>query len=512
MRFTYLWPWWVVVLGLAIMAGITAYGYLRLNRPLSQRFRVLLIGLRILAALVLLICLLEPVLIERKDITPPTNLLVLADTSQSMRLKDVELGGQSSTRLDLVNHILFNPASGFLPTLTDRFDVHLYRFDKQPHQISSEVDSLNPTGGLTDIVTSIDDASKEWRGQLLAGVVLLTDGAHNASTSVVEQVTETQIPIYAVGVGDPEPPRDLKVSRVEASPVAYTEHNVPIRVTVDHTGYSGHQTRISLMMDNQVVDAVPITLTDGTTQTIEFVLTPQEEGIFQYVVSVPVFEGELTAENNTRAFPLKVVKTKLHLLYIEGQPGWEYAFLKRALERDPNIDSTCVILSSKSPNQLRGTLLTRYDRYYPQTTQRSRMPQFPKTLDDLLFYDVLIIGDLRSSTLTPQQQAAIVDFVEKEGKAVIFLGGRKSLGRDGFRKTKLAALLPIVIPPNGCYVRDEDFSLQLTQQGMYHPITHLGDTQAKVEALWRDLPPLPRRLGGFELKGGATTLRRVSIR
>ena len=506
MRFTYLWPWWAVALGLVIMVGITTYGYLRLNRPLSQRFRVLLIGLRILAALVLLICLLEPVLIERKDITPPTNLLVLADTSQSMRLKDVEIAGQSSTRLDLVNRILFNPASQFLPTLTDRFDVHLYRFDKEPHQISGEIDSLDAAGGLTDIATSIDDASKEWRGQLLAGVVLLTDGAHNASTSLVEQVTVTQIPIYTVGVGNPEPPKDLKLSRVEVSPVAYTEHDVPIRVTVDHTGYSGSQTRVSLMMDNQVVDAVPITLTDESKQTVEFTLTPQEEGIFQYVVSVPVLERELTAENNTRVFPLKVVKTKLHLLYIEGQPGWEYAFLKRTLERDPTIDSTCVILSSKSPNQLRGTLLARYDRYYPQTTQRSRMPQFPKTLDDLLFYDVLIIGDLRSSTLSPQQYTAIVDFVERAGKAVIFLGGRSSLGRDGFRKTKLAALLPIVIPATGCYVRDEDFSLQLTQQGLYHPITRLGDTQVKVEALWRDLPPLSRRLGGFTLKGGATTL------
>ena len=506
MRFTYLWPWWAVALGLIIMAGVTAYGYLRLNRPLSQRFRALLIGLRILAAFVLLICLLEPVLIERKDITPPTNLLVLADTSQSMQLKDAELAGQPSTRLDLVNRILFNSASHFLPTLTDRFDVHLYRFDKQSHQISGETSPLEAVGGLTDIATSIDDASKEWRGQLLAGIILLTDGAHNASTSVVEQVTETQIPIYAVGVGDPEPPRDLKLSRVEVSPVAYTEHDVPIRVTVDHIGYSGSQTRISLMMDNQVVDAVPMTLTTEPKQTIEFALNPQEEGIFQYEVSVPVLEGELTAENNTRAFPLKVVKTKLRVLYIEGQPGWEYAFLKRALERDPNIDATCVILSSKSPNQLRGTLLARYNRYYPQTTQRSRIPQFSKTLDDLLFYDVLIIGDLRPSTLTLQQHTAIVDFVEKEGKAVIFLGGRNSLGHDGFRKTKLAALLPIVIPVNGCYVRDEDFSLRLTQQGMYHPITRLGDTQAKVEALWRDLPPLSRRLGGFELKGGATTL------
>ena len=506
MRFTYLWPWWTVVLGLTIMAGITTYGYFRLNRPLSQRFRVLLIGLRILAALVLLICLLEPVLVERKDITPPTNLLVLADTSQSMQLKDVESTGQPLTRLDLVNRVLFNPNSHFLPALADRFDIHLYQFDKQLYQIPKEIDSLNAEGGLTDIATSVYDASKEWRGQLLAGVVLLTDGAHNTSTSVVEKATEAQIPVYAIGIGNPEPPRDLKLSKIQVNPVAYTEHDLPIRVTVHHAGYSGNKTRVSLTMDNQVVAAVPLTLTDEPKQTIEFVLNPQEEGTFQYVVSVPELEGELTSENNTRAFPLKVVKTKLQLLYIDAHPGWEYAFLKRALERDPNIDSTCVILSSKSPDQLRGTLLARYDRYYPQTTQPERVSRFPETLDDLLFYDILIIGDLRSNTLTPQQYTAITDFVEKEGKAVIFLGGRNSLGRDGFKNTPLAALLPIVIPVNGCFVRDEDFTLQLTQQGMYHPITRLEDTQAKIEALWRDLPPVSRRLGGFELKGGATTL------
>lgn len=506
MRFTYLWPWWVVVLGLIIMVGITAYGYLRLNRPLSQRFRALLIGLRILAALVLLSCLLEPVLIERKDITPPTNLLVLADTSQSMQLKDVELAGQASARLDLVNHLLFDPTSHFLPTLADRFDIHLYQFDKQSYQIANEINSLDTVGGLTDIATSIYGAAKEWRGQLLAGVVLLTDGAHNASTSVVERVTEVQVPIYAIGTGDPAPLRDLKLSRIEVNPVAYTEHDLPIRVTVHHVGYSGTQTRVSLMMDNQVVDAVPLTLTDEPKQTVEFVLTPQEEGTFQYVVYVPELEGELTTENNTRAFPLKVVKTQLKLLYIEGRPSWEYAFLKRVLERDPNIDPTCVILSSRSLNQLRGTVLVDYNRYYPQTTQPEQVSRFPETVEDLLFYDILIIGDLSPNTLTSQQHTAIVDFVEKEGKAAIFLGGRNSLGRDGLKKTPLAALLPITIPANGCFVREEEFSLHLTQQGMYHPITRLEDTQAKVEALWRDLPPLSQHLGGFELKGGATTL------
>jgi hypothetical protein len=66
--------------------------------------------------------------------------------------------------------------------------------------------------------------------------------------------------------------------------------------------------------------------------------------------------------------------------------------------------------------------------------------------------------------------------------------------------------LPIVIPPTGCFVQDEDFNPGLTQQGAYHPITRLKDTQASNEALWRDLPTLSHWYGGFQLRGGATTL------
>ncbi|MCZ6675676.1 MAG: hypothetical protein O7E52_00305 [Candidatus Poribacteria bacterium] len=506
MRFTYLWPWWAVVFGLAVMAGATVYAYLRLKRPLSHRLRTLLISLRILAASVLLLCLLEPVLIEKKDITPPTHLLVLADTSQSMQLEDIASADGQETRLNLVNRLLFEPTSQFLAALASRFEVHLYRFDTQPYQISSEIGALEATGGLTDITTSIRDAAKEWRGQPLAGVVIITDGAHNASSGVVEKVAEAQIPIYTVGVGSPHPPKDLQISKIRVSPVVYMEHDVPIRVSIHHVGYAGSKVRVSLTQNEQIVDAIPITLTDAPTQVIEFTLNPQAEGIFQYVVSLPTLPDELTPENNEKAFPLKVVKTKLRVLYIDSRPRWEYTFLKRALERDPNIDSTCTILSSRTPNQLRNTLLARSNRYYPQTTDLNRIPRFPETLDGLLFYDVLIIGDLRAGMLTPEQHKAVLDFVEKRGKAVIFLGGQNSLGRNGFKSTPLANLLPIVIPPNGCVVRNEDFSPELTRHGMYHPITRLGDTQAKVEALWRDLPPLSRWLGGFQLRGGATVL------
>lgn len=506
MRFSYFLPVWAVALALVIVTGVTVYAYLRLQRSLSQEFRYLLIGLRVAAASVLLLCLLEPVLIERIDITPRTNLLILADTSQSMAFDDVELDGQKTGRLSLVNQLLFNLSSEFLEVLASQFEVHLYRFDTQVQKIDGPLAPLEANGRLTDIAASIQEVLNEWRGQRVAGVMLISDGANNASLFQSDSLADSRVPLYTVGVGNPQPPKDLKFSGVDVSPVVYMGHDSPIRVTVEHTGYAGSKIRVSLKQGDRLTDAALITLNEQPTQDIEFTFNPIKEGVYQYVISLPTLPDELTHTNNEEIFSLKVVKTKLRVLYIDGRPRWEYTFLKRALERDANIESTCMVISNRTNRSLRGTLLERTKRYYPQTTALNRLPRFPETIAELLAYDVLIIGDLQSTTLSKAQHGAILEFVENQGRAVIFLGGRNSLGAKGLKETALERLLPIVIPANGCAVRDEDFSLQLTQQGIYHPITRVGDTQAKVEANWRDMPTLPRSFDGFRLRGGATTL------
>ena len=141
-----------------------------------------------------------------------------------------------------------------------------------------------------------------------------------------------------------------------------------------------------------------------------------------------------------------------------------------------------------------------------KTKESNEVRQFPDTLQELMVYDVLIVGDVLSNTLNAIQQAAIVDFVERHGKAIIFLGGQRSLGINGLIKTPLAGLLPIVLPSNGSIAKNEDFSLELTPSGLYHPITRLANTEASNESIWRDLPPLSRWLGGMQLRGGATEL------
>ncbi len=531
MRFTYFFPAWAVVLGIGVVIGITLLVYLRIAHTMHPRYRYLLIAMRICAASILLCCLLAPVVIEKKDITPPTHLSVLVDTSRSMQLIDTPNDKTQMSRLDQVNSLLSNAEGQFLKSLRDRFEVHLYPFDTGLHQNtvlpenfdSESVPQFEPSGTLTNISTSVREAASAWKGQQTAGILLVTDGGHNSGQFPLDDITALEVPIYTVGVGSVEPPKDIQVQRIDYTPIAYTDHESVIRVTVTQTGYTGKTTQLSLRepKSNTVVDAATLTfeppqnatLTSTTTtkQEIELKLTPQVEGSFQYTVELPVLDGELTDANNRKTFSVKVVKAKLNVFYLEGRPRWEYAFLKRALARDPDIEATCAILLRNNAKRFPPTdsLLSRLDGYYPQTTPTSETTQFPKTLTELSKYDVLILGDLGEEHLTTAQQRAIVDFVEAQGKSVIFLPSRRMLGRNGIRNIELAGLLPIDIPVNGCRRHDKESGVQLTRSGEFHPMLQLMDTsvlEANSAAIWRNMPALSRTFSGFRLRGGATTL------
>ncbi len=536
MRFTYFLPGWIVVLGIGVVIGITLFVYLRIARPLHPRYRLLLILLRIAAASILLGCLLAPVVIEKKDITPPTHLSILVDTSRSMQLVDPPMSEIPMSRLSQVNQLLFNASGQFLQTLRDRFEVHLYPFNTRLQQsvlLAQEDDSPTPQfaveGALTNIGGAIRGAVAAWKGQQTAGIVLITDGAHNAGQFPLETITALEVPVYPIGVGSVEPPKDIQIQRVDYTPIAYTNHESVIRVNIAQTGYTGKTTQLSVreVESNELVDAVTLTFTPhqtvnavdvSTKQVVELKLTPQAEGNFQYSVTLPTLDGELTEENNQKTFSMKVVKAKLNVFYLEGKPRWDYTFLKRTLERDPDIEATYAILSSNRLKRLPvDSVLNPLDGYYPQATPVSETPRFPETLDELSKYDVLILGDLGAEHLTETQQRAIVNFVEMQGKPVIFLPSRNMLGVNGLGNTGLAPLLPIDIPRNGCRIEDMEFTVRLTQSGAFHPMLQLDDirsTQTGQTAgldgnnlsLWRNMPALSRSFNGFRLRGGATAL------
>lgn len=520
MRFTYFLPVWVIILSILVAVGITVYGYFRVEQPLRSLLRYSLIALRFIAIAILLCCLLAPVIIEKKDVTPPTHLSILVDTSRSMQLEDNYDGQTEESRMEQVNNLFFDESSQFIQNLKDDYKVHLYSFDSVLQEGSIGIEAFKSEGTLTNISSAITETVQKWRGQPNAGIIIITDGAHNASELSVEDISALNTPIYAIGVGSPQPPKDILIQNVDVLPIAYTGHETVIQIYVVQTGYSNESIRVSLreVETNRLVDASILNFTEenveqsvalnghrlikGTQHLVELKLTPQTEGNFQYKVELPTLEGELTDTNNEKTFTLKVVKAKLNVLYFEGRPRWEYTFLKRTLERDPDIEATFTMLTKKVHSE---SLLKRTDGYYPQdkTTQEHR---FPETRDELFKYDVLILGDLTAEHINSAQEQAIVDFVEQRGKAVIVLPSHNALGVDGIRTTKLARILPIQIPSNGCLEQEGEFSLKLTQTGMFHPILQLTDTIERNTEMWQNLPALSHAYRRFQLRAGATTL------
>jgi len=448
-------------------------------------------------------------MVKQEETRLRSNLLVLFDTSQSMTIADVPGNDSTVERLTAVQDLFLNSSNQIYPKLADKFNLQLYRFDTQCEGLDSiqKETLLQADGSFTDVGGALSKSVKDWKGQSIAGAVLLTDGRNNTGGNPLDVAQSLDVPIYSVGVGNPAAPKDVKIAKIDAPPVAYIDHVLPVNVTLNSNGYDGDKIQIRLLQGQKVVDSAFVTLSKTSPQQmITFEIKPKKEGNFSYVVSVPGLEGELTTENNQDTLFVKAIKAKLKVLFIDNRPRWEYAFLKRVLERDPNIDATSIIFSQKSNTQLSRTLLAQTGKYYPQERDIRDVKKFPTTEAELNVYDVLILGDIRSSIFNPQQLSMINDFVESRGKAVIFLGGKNSLSRGGFGSGELQNLLPVIVPQNRSLVRDEDFNPVLTAEGFYHPITRLADTREANEAIWRDLPPLSRLYSGLQLRAGATVL------
>ena len=520
MQFSYYLPLWVILFCIVISVSITVYGYLRIGQPLQNKVRNLLVTLRFCSITILLCCLLAPVIIEKKDITPPTHLSIIVDTSLSMQLEDNFLGKSDQSRLDQVKHILNNDTHQFISTLSSDYKVHIYNFDTRTYTDSNNDLDFSPKGLLTDITSSIRDVVSLWKGQQNAGVVLISDGAHNASSINVAEIADMNTPIYAIGVGSATPPKDIRISKVDVLPVAYVGHENIIGITITQSGYENESVRVALRKSdsNQLVDATILNIpkdtdeqetsiqrqriTDATQHYVELKLTPAREGNYQYTVVIPSLEGELTYANNEKTFSLKVVKAKLNVFYYEGRPRWEYAFLKRTLERDPDIDATIALRTIATDPE---TILSQNDGYYPNESDRHPI-RFPESIEELRQFDVLILGDLSERHLTQTQQQTILEYVVDHSKSVILLPSKTALGGSGFNRTHFADILPIQIPNNGCNEQYSEFAVAPTQAGLFHPMLQLDDSSERNAEIWQNLPLLTIYFSEYQQKAGATPL------
>jgi uncharacterized membrane protein len=478
----------------AVAAALAIIAYRKGHGRPAQRITLAAIRLAILA--IILVCMFRPLLVVRAAVPQQNFLGVLIDDSRSMQIADVN--GQP--RASYVKTEFGAADRGLLKALSDRFTVRTFRFSNAPTRTTQESD-LTFGGSQSRLGAALSGVRQELAGLPVAGLVMVSDGADTADAALGEAILGLKaegLPVFTVGVGRETLSKDIQVGRVVTPRTALKGTTLMVDVVLSQSGFDGQKVTLDVEDEGTLVSTQQVSLPDaGTPASIPVRFTLNEAGPRVLRFRVSPQEGELVVENNAREALIDVRDRKEKILYFEGEPRYEYKFLRRAIPDGDNLIVT-------------GLVRTADNKYMRQGVDNADelIAAFPKTREELFAYRSIVIGSLEAAALTGDQLKMISEFVDRRGGGLLMLGGPRSFAEGGWTGTSVADVLPVILDrnnlqPKGTVMR---LSIKPTRAGAATAVTQLGATEQASAEKWASLPAVTavNRIGG--VKPGATVL------
>ncbi|MFK7766562.1 MAG: hypothetical protein AB8B55_05025 [Mariniblastus sp.] len=291
--------------------------------------------------------------------------------------------------------------------------------------IRSTIPDLEANGLGTDIWQalreSLDDPNR------LSAVVLISDGQHNGGEDpleIAQKAASLEIPIFVIGVGDPNPPKNLSVNEVYVRDKAYPDEPFEIEAILQtsQVGDTGMPSRIEVQLIQQAVDStgkpgtpeqvktkeveVPI---NGGRIRVDFDHVLNQPGKYVYSVAVDALEDETETDDNSKlSSEMEVVDEKVKVLLISGLPSWDYQQVQRLLQRDQNIALTCWLQSM--------------DESRPQEGNEP-ITKLPRTMEEFREYNVVMLMDPNPDEFDSQWLDLLKEFCKERAGGVMFMAG-----------------------------------------------------------------------------------------
>ncbi|MHB8420317.1 MAG: glutamine amidotransferase [Myxococcales bacterium] len=504
-------PPWARALLLATAALSVWLAARGLARERHRGRRAALLALRAVSALALAALLLEPGIRLLQTMRVKSRLLVLLDSSRSMGLEaePPQDGKAAPTRAEAAARWFGDHADDFR-SLAERFQVEYLTFDRETASadFARLAGAARPIGARTDILGALQAAFEGGgaaAGRKVAAALVVSDGSDNVALAggvgprEKEALEKLGAPVSTVLVGEGGL-RDLAVAAVKVDDFAFVRNSVTAEVTLASQGFSGESVPVTLTREGRVVGSQSITLDPGRHRTsVSFKFVPDQTGDFVYTVSVPVQPGEAVADNNKRAFVLKVIRDRVRVLLVAGRPSWDVRFLRGLLHQDPNVDLVSFFI-----------LRDAADNPQAMTNELSLIP-FPTEeifRQQIDTFDLVILQNFAWRPYFHQGPDVSPYFPDIRryvlgGGALLMIGGDNSFGEGRYDDTELADVLPVsgagLPPPHDL------FTVRVTEEGKRHPVTALAEGGEASAHLWASLPPLPG-LNLVKPKAGARVL------
>jgi uncharacterized membrane protein len=529
----WLWPG-IALATVALLALLIAY--VRTSSPGWLRAAC---GLLKTAAIVLLaICLVEPMFTGTRP-RPGDNLfLVVADNSRSLQLADRGAGRSRGT----IMQAELSDKSSWLTRLAQDYDVRRYTFDTTLHPVQ-DFSGLTLDGEASTVTAAVDSLRQRFRGQPVAGILLLTDG--NATDSAMEARSiseESTPPIYPVVLASDADAVDLSVTQLAVSQTNFDA--APVTIAAEFSAQSlGQRQVVVRVLDEAGKELERRTLAAGEGQPLaqRFLIKPEKPGISFYQVQASVAgeeeikpgrSVEATLANNRRLATVDRGGGPYRVLYVGGMPNWEFKFLRRAISADDEVQLVGLVRVAKREPKF--TFLSRSgERTNPlfrgfgntgEQTEEYDQPVlirlgtedkdelrggFPKDAEDLFAYHAVVLDDIEAAFFTQDQLSLLQRFVGQRGGGLLMMGGKNSFQEGGFARSPVGEMLPVYLDRSAPLASSGGYRLKLTREGWLQPWVRVRATEEEESQRLASMPAFKSLNRIDAIKPGASVLAEV---
>lgn len=485
---------WIVLIA-ALVALLIYFLYIRPGARLAPLWRAALMLTRTLLLALILIVLMRPIIVAPSVVPGSSYVAVLIDDSSSMKLADEG----ATTRLEAVRQAM-SPISRFHAQLADKFKIRLYRFSSRTERISDS-NELTGEGERTDLASALEHVARDSAGLPMSGIILLSDGASNAEDtsrldSALASLRGRSLPVFSVGVGSPRLEGDVELVRATAPRRSLSGSPVSAEVLLRANQADRKTVRIDITEDNLPLRSQDVPVTSDSTAVARVTFTPSTPGIHRYRLAAAPSSDDPVADNNSQEVVIEVEDSHPRILYLEGEPRWEYGKMREAVAEEKNVVLVSLLRSADG-------------KYYRQGVENAEdlAQGFPKSEEELFRYDALMIGSVEATFFSFDQLRAIEQFVLRRGGALIALGGSKSFSAGGYLNTPFADLLPVYLQSQNFSPGElQTFKVYPSERGREHPAARLVEAADANLKAWEQMPAITLPEVISDTKPGATVI------
>lgn len=438
---------WIILLSIVLIFAV--YYYTKKNLSiLGKKNYYFSLVIRSLVIL-LLLSIISRVIINvnyTKSFSPKHYIFI--DNSKSISNKD------GIDRKSIINKILNELNS------KDK----IYIFGKNVREFNNNLDFKDSETNYNKIFSGLN------LNDNISSIVLISDGNQNAGADPIYNIQKLEIPVFTVGVGNPEI-INLSVENIYSPENVVVNEKVDITATIKKNGGRTVNAKVLLKENNILINSKVVELKDEVTN-VDFSYTPKSEG--EKSISVEIEYQDIQPSDNIKKVSINVFNDLKKIVLISGSLSNDVNFVLSSLKANPKnkIYTISVIAKDK--------ILENYANFY--------------LLDSANV--VILIG-----FPSPETPANLLNYVKNsiKNKSTLFL---LSSNIDFDKLKELEESLPFTVSnENNNYIE------------MYPDFIEAQKEILGVEANeWKNLPPIEYNLSQFKEKNGANVLSFVKTK